>query len=141
MMDDAAIGRIAQGVLERTLPKAEWTHRAHWALALWLLRHQPEQATPEAMRAVISGYNLATGTANTDTGGYHHTITIASMRAAEAALAQAGESAGLAQVLAGLVDSPLGRPEWLLEHWHKDTLFDVAARQGWVEPDRVPLPY
>lgn len=33
--DDAAVARIAAGVLARSLPKAEWTHAAHFAAALW----------------------------------------------------------------------------------------------------------
>ena len=35
---DIEIDRIGRGVLERTLPKAEWTHAAHFAAAFWLIR-------------------------------------------------------------------------------------------------------
>lgn len=139
--DDHAIARIATGMLARTLPKTEWTHAAHWAAALWILRHRPALATPEAMRAAISGYNLATGTANTDHGGYHHTITCASMRAAAAALAAHRADADLATVLAAILASPQGRTDWLLTYWHAETLWHRDARLGWVEPDRRSLPF
>lgn len=135
------IAQIARGVLDRSLPKAEWTHRAHWALALWLLRHRPDLTAPDALRAVISGYNLATGTANTDTGGYHHTITRASIRAAAAALAGHPADAPLDAVLAALIESPQGRSDWPLAYWRRETLFDPAARHGWTEPDLAPLPF
>ena len=140
-MTDAAIARIAHGVLDRTLPKAEWTHHAHWALALWLLRHRPALADPAPMRTVISTYNLATGTPNTDSGGYHHTITRASMRVAAAMLAAHPADAPLARVLAGLVESPLGLPDWPLAYWRHETLFAVPARHGWAVPDLAPLPF
>lgn len=138
--DDTAIARIARGLLDHSLPKAEWTHAAHFAAALWLLRHAPAMATPGAMRGIITAYNAATGTANTDTSGYHHTITCASLRAAQAALDEAA-GAPLGDVLARIMAGPCGRSDWLLAHWHAETLFSVRARRDWVDPDRATLPF
>jgi hypothetical protein len=39
---DTDIDRIGLGVIARTLPKREWTHAAHFAFALWLIRHRPD---------------------------------------------------------------------------------------------------
>ncbi len=39
---EADIHRIGKGFLNRSLPKAEWTHAAHFAATLWLLRFHPE---------------------------------------------------------------------------------------------------
>lgn len=36
--DDETIERVAHGVLDTTWPYAEWSHAAHFAAALWLLR-------------------------------------------------------------------------------------------------------
>lgn len=138
---DAAIARIALGVIDRTLPKRDWTHAGHFAAALWLCRHRPDLAKPDSMRRLISRYNEATLTANTDTGGYHHTITCASMRAAAHHLGRHAPDEPLHRVLAALMASRPGNPEWLLDHWHRDTLFSVSARRAWVEPDRLPLPF
>lgn len=138
---DRAIADLAQRMIDRTLPKAAWTHEGHFAAALWLLRNRPELAKPEAMRDLISAYNVATGTANTDTGGYHHTITIASLRAASDHLGKAGAGTPLPAVLAALMASAQGRSDWLLAHWARETLFSAAARHGWIEPDRAPLPF
>ncbi|WP_244970662.1 hypothetical protein [Novosphingobium aerophilum] len=139
--DDAAIAHLARRMIDRTLPKAEWTHAGHFAAALWLLRHRPDLATPEAMRGLIRAYNEATGTPNTDSSGYHHTITIASLRAAAAHLDAGGEGAPLCGVLDRLMSSPQGRSDWLLAHWSRDRLFDPTARHHWVEPDLAPLPF
>lgn len=138
---DAAIARIGTGLLDRSLPKAEWSHAAHFAATLWLARHHPGQLEPAAIGAIIRGYNVATGGANTDTEGYHETITVASVRAARAHLAGFAAAAPLPVVLADLLASPCGRSDWLLVHWRRETLFGVAARRSWVEPDLVPLPF
>lgn len=136
-----AIGDLAKRMLDRTLPKAEWTHEGHFAAALWLLRYCPELASPEALRGLISAYNEATGTANTDTGGYHHTITIASQRAAAHHLGRAEAEACLHMVLAAIMGSEHGHSDWLLAYWKRETLFSPTARHGWVEPDLSPLPF
>lgn len=140
LTDEFSIERLALGVVDRNLPKSEWTHDAHFAAALWLLRHRPELATPEGMRRLITGYNEATRTANTETAGYHHTITIASIRAAGEYLARRAD-VPLAEVLEELIASPLGHPDWLLSYWKRETLFSIAARRDWVEPDLADLPF
>lgn len=141
LADDAAIARIARGVMDCSLPKPQWTHAAHFALALWICRHRRDLMAAEAMRALISGYNVATNTLNTDTGGYHHTITLASMRAADDHLRRIGPDVTLADALSSLIASPLGRPDWVLAHWRRETLFSREARHAWRDPDLAPLPF
>lgn len=137
---ESAIARLAASALDATLPRGEWTHAAHFALALHVLRHRPELATPEAFRAIILRLNAAHGTANTDSSGYHHTITIASLDAAARVLADHAPDEPLHCVLAALVAGPLGRPDWIFAHWSHETLFSVAARRDWVPPDLTPMP-
>ncbi|HVY82529.1 MAG TPA: hypothetical protein VG994_16175 [Steroidobacteraceae bacterium] len=136
---DAEIERIGRGLVERTLPKAEWTHAAHFAAAFWLLRRADINAVRE-MPGFIRAYNEATGTPNTDTGGYHETITLASLRAACAWLARRPRMP-LHEALNELLASPYGRSDWLLAYWSKPVLFSVTARRAWVEPDVQPLPF
>jgi len=138
---DHNIERIARGLLACDLPKAEWTHAAHWAATLWLLRHDPARAEPEALGAAIRAFNASLGGQNTDTAGYHETITIASLRAAAAHLARYEADVPLGKVLAELMASHLGNPNWPLAYWRRETLFSVAARRGWVAPDLARLPF
>jgi hypothetical protein len=65
---DSEIERIGRGVSERTLPKPEWTHAAHFAAAFWVLT-RPDMEAARDMPGLIRAYNEATGTPNTDTGG------------------------------------------------------------------------
>ena len=138
-LTDKEIDRIGRGVLDRTLPKREWTHAAHFAAAFWVLT-RPGMHAERDMPTLIRAYNEATGTPNTDTGGYHETITLASLRAARMWLAERPHLS-LHIVLAELMASPFGRSDWLLSYWTKPVLFSVTARKSWVEPDLRPLPF
>ena len=139
MFTEADIDRIGRSVESRTLPKCEWTHAAHFAAAMWVLTRENLVAERD-LPAVIRGYNEATGTRNTDSSGYHETITLASIRVARAYLAKRSH-AGRAEVLRELLASPFGRSDWLLAYYSRDHLFSVEARRRWVEPDLSPLPF
>jgi hypothetical protein len=136
---DSEINRIATGLIDRSLPKPEWTHAAHFAAAFWILRH-PHMHAMRDMPGLIRAYNEATGVANTDSGGYHETITCASLRAARAWLT-ARARAPLYEALNELLAGEYGRSDWLLSYWSKPLLFSVAARRAWVDPDLRPLPF
>ena len=138
--NDSEIARAGGKFLDRSLPKPEWTHAAHFAVTLWLLRHRPDLDLDIEMRGLIRAFNETTGTPNTDTGGYHETITQASLRAVRAAAASAPASP-LCEILDALLVSPLGDSKWLLEYWSRERLFSVEARHGWLPPDLKPLPY
>lgn len=141
ILNETAIERVALGVIDRTLSKSEWTHAGHFAAALWLCRHRRELTKADEIRTLISRYNEATKTPNTDTGGYHHSITVASMRGAGDYLARYLETEPLHVVHSALMASRYGHPDWLLVYWSREALFSVPARRGWVEPDLAPLPF
>jgi hypothetical protein len=136
---DDDIERIARGLIERTLPKPAWTHAAHFAAALWLLRHRGDAAFRD-MPPLIRAYNESTGVANTDTTGYHETITVASLRLVRAWLADR-PGMTLADALTELLASEHGRSDWLLAYWSRERLFSVTARRVWVDPDLQAFTY
>jgi hypothetical protein len=123
---------IADAVERCTLPKPEWTHQAHLAAGLaWVKRLGLAAAIPHA-RTSIRRYNESTGVDNTDTSGYHETIT----RYYLSVLARhAAADSAFTDVLA---DPAAGHGSFL-HHWRRETLFSVAARRDWVPPDLVPL--
>jgi hypothetical protein len=137
---DAEIEAIGRGLIDRNLPKPDWTHAAHFAAALWVLACRPDIDAERDMPAIIRLYNAATGVSNTEHAGYHETITQASLRAARAVLA-AHPGVALYHVANALMEAPLQSPDWLLAYWLPDTLFSPAARRGWVAPDRAELPF
>lgn len=139
-LSDTRIRAIAEGLLDCSLPRSEWTHAAHFAAALWLIK-QDRACALSRIRAAIRAYNEATGTLNTDTDGYHETITAASICAAADCLDKTGPNIPLCQVLDKLLRSEFGQSHWLLDYWSKERLFSTEARRSWVEPDLNPLPF
>ena len=137
---DAEIDAIGRGVLDLSLPKPQWTHAAHFAAALWLISRRPDIDASRDMPGFIRAYNEATGVANTDSNGYHETITQASLRAARSFLRE-DPNRSLFATCNALMQSPLGKSDWLLQHWSRARLFSVEARRQWVEPDLEPLPF
>jgi len=137
---DEKIAAIGRGLLSLSLPKPQWTHEAHFAAALWLISCRQDLDASRDMPGFIRAYNEATGVANTDTDGYHETITQASLRAARSFLRR-HPGASLVAVCNALMASPLGRSDWLLQYWTRERLFSVDARRRWVEPDLKPLPF
>ena len=137
---DDEIAAIGRGVLGLSLPKPRWTHAAHFAVALWLIACRQDLDASRDMPGFIRAFNDATGVANTDTEGYHETITQASLRAARSFLLQ-NPGCRLFATCNALMASPLGEPDWLLAYWTRARLFSVEARRGWVNPDLKPLPF
>lgn len=137
---DAEIAAIGLGILDLSLPKMQWTHAAHFAAALWLLARRPDLDASRAMPGFIRAYNEATGVANTDTEGYHETITQASLRAARSFLAEDPQRP-LFYTCNALMESRMGQSDWLLQYWTRSRLFSTEARRHWVDPDLRPLPF
>lgn len=136
---DAQIEHLARGLMACTLAKEEWTHAAHFAGALWLMRAGYD--APAEMPGMIRAFNESVGGVNDDNSGYHETITQASLRAAKGILDLNGPEVPLFQIANALMKTNLGNPNWLLEYWTRDRLMSVDARRAWLEPDLKPLPF
>ena len=129
---DREANRIADGLADLTLPKPEWTHRAHVLAATALVRRHGGAEALARLRLAIPRYNEATGTPNTDTGGYHDTLTVFYAWAIER-LVDAGLSTG--QILW----HPLVGVRAPLSWWDRETLFSVGARRTFL-PSTLALP-
>ena len=93
------------------------------------------------MRVAINRFNDAHGNVSRPEGGYHETITQASIAGARAFLAGQPADLPLRELLAHLLASPLGDKDWSLIYWRRETLFSPDARRGWIAPDLAPLPW
>jgi len=133
--DDAAIRHVGEGLLARTLPKAEWTHEAHLAACLWLLTERPDIDVERDLPAIISRYNEAVGGVNDATQGYHHTITLTYIAATRGFLSRAPGDCSLVGCVNALLNAPEGRRDWPLRRYSRDRLFSAEARLGYVPPD------
>jgi hypothetical protein len=137
---DIEVRRIAAGLVQRTLPRAEWTHEAHLAAVSVLLIEHLEIVLEQQLPAIISSYNVAVGGMNDDSQGYHETLTqfwIANARAFHAG--HAGGS--LADRINRFIASAAGRRDAALRYFSPGLLFSVEARRRLVEPDEMPFPW
>jgi len=137
---DDAISRIGEGLLARTLPRADWTHEAHLGATIYLLTRRPDIDLDRQLPAIIRSYNESVGGVNSDTQGYHETITRSFLHGARLFLAEADCGSPLHELVNGLLRSPMGRRDWPLRFYSRERLFSVAARRDFVPPDLAPLP-
>lgn len=133
--DDAAVRHVGEGLLARTLPRAEWTHEAHLASCLWLVVERPDIDPKRDLRAIISGYNEAVGGVNDAMQGYHHTITMTFLAGVRRFLERCDPATSLMTKVNALLAAPEGRRDWPLTLYSHDRLFSVDARLGYVAPD------
>ena len=137
--DDLSIVRIGEGLLARNLPRVEWTHEAHLGACTWIVRDRRDVVPEQEMRSIISAYNEAVGGVNDDSQGYHETITQVYIAGVKAHLAEVGLAIPLHEAVNALLLSERGRRDLPLRFYSKELLFSVAARRGFVEPDRASL--
>jgi hypothetical protein len=131
---DAAVRRIGIGLLDRSLPRADWTHEAHLAACVWLLTERPDIDAPRELPGIIRHYNVSVGGVNDETQGYHETLTQLYIAGVRRWLADAPNDS-LAERANALIASPIGRREWPLTLYSRDRLFSVAARLRLIRPD------
>ena len=139
-LTDEAVAHVGDGLLARTLPREEWTHEAHLAATTYLVLRHPEIALDVELPGIISRYNESVGGVNSDTEGYHDTITRAYLHGIRLFLDEADCSRPVHELVNELLMSPMGRRDWPLRFWSKDRLMSVEARRGFVEPDLATLP-
>ena len=138
-MDDIAIDDLAVRFLARTLLKEEWTHAAHLAIGAWHVHTFGPEDAIQRLRAGIRTLNDQHGTANSDTGGYHETITIAYVRLIDQFLSRFDPSVSINRRVETMVRGPFSDRTLLLRFWFRALLMSPAARAVWTPPDLVPL--
>ncbi|MFM5908699.1 MAG: hypothetical protein ACKOPO_14115 [Novosphingobium sp.] len=136
--DAGHVRRLGEAMLARSLPKEEWTHEAHLSTCLWLVEERPDFACERDLPLAIAAYNESVGGQNTDSAGYHETLTQIYIRGVRL-FGQACAAHGLLDRANALLTSPVGRRDWPLRFYSREVLFSVAARRGWVEPDISPI--
>ena len=138
--DDSTIRRVGEGLLARTLPREEWTHEAHLAACLWLLRERSDIRVEQQLPDIIRSYNESVGGVNDDNQGYHETLTQFYIATVKAHNAEQAELDLLSSVNL-LLRSKRGTRDWPLRFYSKDMLFSVRARRELVPPDLLDTPH
>ena len=137
---DADVTHVGEGMLACALPKPEWTHEAHLATTLYLLLRRPELDLDRELPGFIRRYNESVGGVNSDTEGYHETITRVFLHGVRLFLSEADRREPVHDLVNELLLSPIGRRDWPLRFYSPAVLFSVEARRRFVEPDLAALP-
>jgi hypothetical protein len=137
---DVELEHIGEGLLARDLPRSEWTHEAHLAATTWLLRRRPDVDIDKALPGIIRSYNESVGGVNSDSEGYHETITRVFLRGVRLFLGGADLEEPLHALVNALLASPMGRRDWPLRFYSHARLFSVEARRNFIPPDLAALP-
>jgi hypothetical protein len=116
-----------------TLPKQRWTHGAHLLTGACYVHALGQAAAIDRMRMCVKRYNESVGGRNTDTSGYHETITIAWIKLLDALLR---ESAPIERaVFARLAVERFANDRDILRRYYEfDLVTSVEARRNWIEP-------
>ena len=137
---DADVRLIGEGLLACTLPRIDWTHKAHLAACLWLVEERPHIAPERKLPEIIRRYNESVGGVNSDTEGYHETITQVSIVGVLHFLHGTPRQLALVAKVNALLLAEQGRRDWPLRFYSPERLFSVDARRKFVAPDLAALP-
>ena len=138
LQSDHALDHFFHQWQSGTLPKSSWTHAAHVAVAACLAYDHPPERAFELTRSGIIHHNESVGTANTETSGYHETLT----RFWSGVIGEAVRSGNFPSRFEAVrhavakfgIDRNLFRPFYSF-----DVVNDRRARRQWIPPDRDPF--
>src|ERR1700737_5004790 len=133
---DAEVAALVKAFESATIPASQFKHTAHIAVALSYLNDLPPEEALARMREKIRDFAAHHGVSNL----YHETLTTFWMRLLEHVASTSD------------VDLPLWRrinlivEDWTKRrpvdaHYSRELIMSQTARDKWVPPDRLPIPF
>jgi hypothetical protein len=134
---EASLQRFVEEWKAGRLPKSEWTHAAHVAMAAYFAFDHAAAATFAIMKAGILHHNTSVGTPNTEDNGYHETLTrFWSSEIGE--FVRTGHFASRLVAVRAAVSAFGSDRDRFRAFYSFDVVRDRRARREWVAPDREP---
>jgi hypothetical protein len=122
-----------------TLPKTAFTHAAHATVAACYLHTSDAATVLPKIRAAIRSFNESVGGANTETAGYHETLTVFWLRIVDRLLSEKSPASRLQAARLAVANFGEGRGLHTA-YYSGDIVNNRIARRQWIEPDLQPLP-
>ena len=129
------IETLIDSLVDCTLPRPLWTHAAHLAAGFCMLHRYELEKVVNDMPKVIRAYNEATGTPNTDTEGYHHTLTLFYLRELDAYIQSLPKGYDFVKACHNIISGEIGAVDYPFKFYSKEKLFSLEARHGWADAD------
>lgn len=136
LASEAALSRFVADFENGTFPASQYHHAEHLAVAVcYLLSSNDEEATTR-MRDRIRAYNVAQGGSNTETSGYHETLTVFWLQ-----LIRANLPGGVSRLEAvKQIQKQFGLTRDLFRQYYSfDVVNSKEARAWWIAPDLRPV--
>jgi hypothetical protein len=137
--DITDLDEFARWFTAKEIPQRLWTHGAHLAVGLWHVHRYGSDEALTRLRRGIRSLNEHHGKVNTESSGYHETITRAQVSLLSDFLRRSDPALPLIERYAQLMASPLADRDVLLRFYSRDRLMSSRARAEWVEPDLAPI--
>ena len=134
--NDAEVAALVAAFENATISSSEFTHIAHIAVALSYLNEMPPDAALARMREKIRGFAAHHGVGNL----YHETLTTFWMKL----LDHVGRNQNVGLPLyrrINVIVAQWGTRRPIDAHYTPELITSQAARETWIPPDRLPLPF
>lgn len=130
---------IATQFESKILPKEQWTHSAHIAVAFVQLdKHKNFEKTLSKLRELIKEYNISVGTKNNDNSGYHETLTIFWLKVVWEFCAVKNQT-DINALFNSFVKTVLASSKLPTKFYSNELLFSKTARLIWTDPNLQPI--
>jgi hypothetical protein len=121
-----------------TLPRQEFTHAGHLLAGACYVSMFDEAGAIEHMRLCVRRFNEAVGGKNTETSGYHETITVFWIKTL-AALRASHQALPREEFAHHAVEAYKDHRDLFRAFYDFDVLASVEARRSWIAPNRKPI--
>ena len=130
-----SVKEIGTGLIDHSLPHDAWTHEAHLAAAIYLLAACPGLDARREMPGLIRSYNEKNGVENTDSSGFHATITAFYLDVLEDFIDGLCQDLGPDAIFEKVLASPISKRDYPLNFYTRERLFSKQARAEYFGPD------
>jgi hypothetical protein len=134
--NDTEVAALVHAFETATIPASEFTHVAHIAVALSYLAELSADKALARMRGKIRAFAAHHGLSNL----YHETLTIFWMRLLDHVAHSCDPDLPLWRRI-NLIVARWGDRRPIEAHFTPELIASSAARENWVPPDRLPLPF
>ena len=138
-MNLTEIEEIIAGFEAGTFPKEQWSHELHFLMALWYLHRFPAETAEDLIKNGIRNYNKKQGGMNTESAGYHETVTEFYIRVLTFFLNNFAEEKEFEQLWKIARKEEFTGKDYIFRFYSKEYLFDKKARKNWCKPDLRPF--
>ncbi len=134
--NNAEVAALVTGFENASIPASEFTQAAHIAVALSYLNALPPEQALARMREKIRAFATHHGVSNL----YHETLTMFWMKLLDHVAGTYDVDLPLFRRI-NLIVARWGTRAPIDAHYTRELITSPAARERWVSPDRLPLPF